>query len=269
MARFGSLPSAAGTAAATTTAAKAAAPPPAPAKPAPAKPAPAARTSPPRTAAPAPKKPASPYSAESQEIFGTAPGTLSIEERFSPGQALSLAQAGLLSPADTAAVRAKEADVDFYLKKMEDVAKLRKEGVLGMQTEYPRRSGLEQDINEREMARSARIPLKVAPKPGMPAFEVYPNPSKVLGPGSEMQRVADFRELAKEYGMSYRDAARDVERGYANIATSMRDENFDRRKLPQLAQNQRELVRRLAESRANLREMGFLDDKEVNERFLK
>ena len=168
-----------------------------------------------------------------------------------------------------AAVRAKEADVDFYLKKMEDVAKLRKEGVLGVQTEYPRRSGLEQDINEREVARSARIPLKVAPKPGMPAFEVYPNPSKVLGPGSEMQRVADFRELAKEYGMSYRDAARGVERGYANIATSMRDENFDRRKLPQLAQNQRELVRRLAESRANLREMGFLDDKEVNERFLK
>jgi len=136
MARFGSLPSAAGTAAATTTAAKAASPPPAPAKPAtPAattqqKALGAARTSP-RTAAPAPKKPASPYSVESQDIFGTAPGTLSIEDRFSPGLALSLAQAGLLSPADTAAVRAKEADTDFYLKKLGDVARLRREGAIG------------------------------------------------------------------------------------------------------------------------------------------
>jgi hypothetical protein len=129
MARYGSLtPSAAGAASAATTAAKAAAPTPAPAKPA-GSTAPAARTSPPKT--PASKTSASPYSAESQEVFGTTPGKLSIEERFSPGQAQSLYEAKLLSPADTAALGAKEADTDFYLKKLEDVARLRKEGAIG------------------------------------------------------------------------------------------------------------------------------------------
>ena len=306
MARFGSLPSAAGTAAATTTAAKAAAPPPAPAKPA----TPAARTSPPRTAAPAPKKPASPYSAESEAIFGTAPGTLSIEERFSPGQAESLYAAKLLSPADTAALGAKEADTDFYLKKLEDVARLRKEGAIGRPSMMSAAtsavtklagapgavtaarlfaSGPEalrsantvlrggapglvqaaQYIQPERIPASAKVPMEVPLVPGEPPTRVMPDARLVVSPDKSMSRVADFRRLVTEVGAEYRQDADAVRRGTEQMMRAMRDEDFDRNQLPRLRAEQLERVRQLATSRASLRELGFNDDKEVEARFNK
>jgi hypothetical protein len=279
MARFGSLPSAAGTAAATTTAVRAAAPPPAPAKPAtPAattqqKALGAARTAPPRTAPLkkiAPAKTVSPYSAESEATFGTAPGTLSIEERFSPGQALSLAQAGLLSPADTAAVRAKEADTDFYLKKLEDVERLRRQKVIGPTNAPAAMYDVHPMFQEPEgVTRSDKSAVTVAPKSGMPGVKVYPRPGNVYSPDDEtMAKIEAFRDTAKLQGVEYRRAVGEVAAQGAKIEAALRDPTFDRRKLPELARAQRELVQRLADRRASLREMGFLDDKEVEARFL-
>jgi hypothetical protein len=281
MARYGSLtPSAAGAASAATTATKATQPPATP-KPAGASAQTQQKTvtesrapaGPAKPKTPAPKTPKSPYSAESEAIFGSKPGTLSIEERFSPGQAESLRAAGLLGPADTAALDTSMADTDFYLKKLQAVEALRKQGVLGTEVRRPPTGGAGEvrtyGTPGRTVIRSTEIPMMVSLRSGEPATSVMPDPRYVYTPGSEMDTIARFREMALELGKSYRDDAEAVRQGSDGLARAGRDPLLNRSLLRGMEQDQLQRIRRLAASRASLREMGFMDDQEVQEKFLK
>lgn len=248
MARYGSLPT-------STPAAAPAAAPAAPAKPAtPAtQTAPAAPARPAKPKTPALKTPKSPYSAESEEIFGSKPGTL--------------------GPAGGSEFT--DADIDFYLKKLEDVQALRKQGVLGQETRRPFvGTGSAGEMRTygtpgRTVIRSVETPMMVSLRAGEAAQPVMPDPRYVYTPGSEMDSIARFRELALELGKSYRDDAEAVRRGSEDLARAGRDPYLNRSLLRGMEQDQLQKIRRLAASRASLREMGFMDDQEVQEKFLK
>jgi hypothetical protein len=160
---------------------------------------------------------------------------------------------------------------EFYRKKLEDVARLRREKVIGPTNAPAAMYDIHPMFQEPEgVTRSDKLVFTAGPKPGMPEFEVYPRPGNVYSPDDEtMAKIEAFRDTAKLQGVEYRRAMREAAEQDAKIEAALKDPTFDRRKLPELARAKKELTQRLAERRASLREMGFMTDEEMNAKFLK
>jgi hypothetical protein len=178
----------------------------------------------------------------------------------------------VVSEAGAGAYRADEAkrlrqeENAYYAKKLDEVARLRKANVIGAVNVGPSWAAPE----SAPLIGSASMPRPATGKPGMPGVEVFPRPENVYTPNEDtLASVGRFAAEAKRLGQEYRAADRDVARGAEAIEQARNDWQFDRRKLPQMALAQRERVRRLAERRASLREMGFTNDTEMDEKFLK
>lgn len=174
--------------------------------------------------------------------------------------------------ADKAAAKyadAEEQDVAFYRKKLDDVARLRREGVIGP-TDAP---DVAFDVAPMFRGASGRtvsdkVPYTFAPQPGRPEVSLYPKVGSVYTPDDDtLAKVSAFRDKARQLGKDYISAMKDVAAGEERLKATTLDKDFDRRTLPELARQQRALTQKLAERRASMREMGFLDDTEAYDKF--
>jgi hypothetical protein len=210
-----------------------------------------------------------------------APGsTLSREERLSPGQAESFRDAGLLDPADTAALPSmsrpdsltsylmaqpatagkptESDDMKFYREKMAAVKALREERTSGL---VPLLFAGYEDY--KKSARQVTPPTtqaQSAPK------TVTLRPSQAVDVPS-LSNVVDFRRAAEVQGMKYRAARNNIgklERMTPKVEA--RKDALAPTARAQLAQQMRAEQQNLTDALAGLREFGF-DESEVAQKF--
>jgi hypothetical protein len=230
--------------------------------------APAAKTAPPAGKTAPPAKTAA-------SATPLAPGsTLSREERFSPGQAESARDAGVLGPVDTVALPSmsrsdsltsylmaqptESDDMKFYREKMAAVKALREERTSGL---FPLLATGYEDF--KKAARKVTPPTtqaQSAPK------TVTLRPSQAVDVPS-LSNVMDFRRAAEVQGMKYRAARNNIgqlERMTPKLEARKDDQAPAAR--AQLAQMMRAEQQNLTDSLAGLREFGF-DESEVSQKF--
>lgn len=170
------------------------------------------------------------------------------------------------TPEERQALKAEreERTLNPFVEKLQQVAALRRQKLVGPRSEYtPGGSG---ELLGDGVGYASIKPISASLRPGAPtvgAPRYRPDSPTASELDVPMRGAATARALAQDY-MRARQGQQDAVREYAQKAA---DPRFPRSRLTEYERGAQAALQRVAQLRAGLREFGWTDDAEVEEKF--